>query len=471
MLDELKPYPDYKSSSTSWIGPIPTHWDERRLKLLAEINPSKPGLNHLDPTTVVSFLPMERARANQSTANPIDRCYEDVNSGFTYFADGDVLIAKITPCFENGKGAVASNLSNGVGFGSTEFHVLRASVEVTPEFLYYATITKTFRAAGTEFMRGTAGQQRVTTDFISGFRLPFPEIHEQCQIVRFLRAAENRIKRLIRNKRRLIGLLREQKQAIINQAVTRGIDPNVPLKPSGIPWLGDIPEHWVTRRIKYIFQELDERSTTGEEVLFSMRLQAGLVPHTTVSDKPITPAQLVGYKRVHPGQMVMNRMRAALGMFNEVSETGLVSPDYAIFRPILDLRIAYFVHLFKTENMKKEFRIESKGLGTGEAGFLRLYTDRFGRIEVPIPPVSEQDAILEWIQSECASIDQTISRAEREIELMNEYRTRLISDVVTGKVDVRDVIINDDELEDLVTDAVDMIDDIDAAMDEEETSD
>ena len=264
-----------------------------------------------------------------------------------------------------------------------------------------------------------------------------PPLPEQSAIVRYLNHADQRIRRYIRTKQKLIALLNEQKQAIIHHAVTRGLDPNVRLKPSGVEWLGDVPEHWEVRRAKHLFREVDHRSATGTEVLLSLRMYQGLVPHNEVSTIPISAQALVGFKKVEPGQIVMNRMRAAIGMFGAANQPGLVSPDYAVLEPIANVEPMYFLRLFRTPAAGTVFRIESKGLGTGSSGFMRLYTERFGIIKLPVPPQDEQRRIVRDIAATTQEIERTEERVNREVALLREYRTRLIADVVTGKLDVR----------------------------------
>lgn len=211
------------------------------------------------------------------------------------------------------------------------------------------------------------------------------------------------------------------------------------MKPTGLDWLPEVPKHWEILRAKYLFNEVDRRSISGSEVLLSLRMYQGLVPHSEVSDSPISEESLVGFKQVEPSQIVMNRMRASIGLFGLAKQSGLVSPDYAVFDLKRDIESDYYLHLFKTRLAGNTFRLESKGLGTGSSGFMRLYTDRFGIIKMPVPPVSEQKEIVEYLSNEMVFIARTSQRIMREIELIREYRVRLISDVVTGKLDVRDV--------------------------------
>jgi type I restriction enzyme S subunit len=271
-----------------------------------------------------------------------------------------------------------------------------------------------------------------------GTKTPQPHPGEQAAIVRFLGWATGRLERTIRAKRKVVALLNEQKQAIIHRAVARGLDPSVPLRPSGVPWLGDIPQHWELRRIKYLLREADERSATGSEPLLSMRMHHGLVLFAEHFNRPPQAATLVGFKIVRPGQFVVNRMQAGNGVIFASTFTGLVSPDYAVFDPIGDANVDFLGELFRSRKVRAKFRAESKGLGTGTSGFLRLYNDRLGAIHVALPSRTEQGAILEALAKELFGVNNAVSRLEREIELLHDYRTRLVADVVTGKLDVRE---------------------------------
>lgn len=202
-------------------------------------------------------------------------------------------------------------------------------------------------------------------------------------------------------------------------------------RPSGHDWLGDLPSQWDVLRSKYLFREIDDRTDTGTETLLSMRQAHGLIPHAKVSTKPVTPEELKGYKRVCTGQMVMNRMQASNGMFAVAREDGLVSPDYAVFQPLRPMEPDYFVELFKTNIYRAKFRQESKGLGTGTSGFLRLYSDRFGSIHVPQPPESEQRKIVQFIRAYDVRVRRLIRSKRRLIGLLNEQKQAIINRAVT----------------------------------------
>jgi len=202
-------------------------------------------------------------------------------------------------------------------------------------------------------------------------------------------------------------------------------------RPSLHDWLGDMPSRWDVLRSKYLFREIDDRTDTGTETLLSMRQAHGLIPHAKVSTKPVTPEELKGYKRVRNGQMVLNRMQASNGMFAVAREDGLVSPDYAVFQPLRPMEPDYFVDLFKTTIYRAKFRQESKGLGTGMSGFLRLYSDRFGAIHVPQPPEEEQRKIVQFIRSFDHRVRRLIRNKRRLIGLLNEQKQAIINRAVT----------------------------------------
>lgn len=246
-------YPRYKDSGVEWLGEVPEHWEVTRLRFAATINPSKTEVARLDPATDVSFLPMEAIGEDGTIELDRQRALSEVQSGYTYFRNGDVVVAKITPCFENGKGAVAARLANGIGFGTTELIVARpVAGMMDSRFLDYLFRSREFRALGEAQMYGAGGQKRVPDSFVRDFAAGLPPFHEQRAVAAFLDHETSKIDTLIAEQQRLIELLKEKRQAIISHAVTRGLDPDAPMKPSGVEWLGDVPAHWRVERMKTV---------------------------------------------------------------------------------------------------------------------------------------------------------------------------------------------------------------------------
>ena len=265
-----------------------------------------------------------------------------------------------------------------------------------------------------------------------------PPFSEQAAIVRYLDHADRRIQRYIRAKQKLITLLEEQKQAIIQRAVTRGLDPNVRLKPSGVEWLGKVPTHWERRRLKILLRPVDRRSATGAETLLSLRRDHGIVIYAEHFARPSQSRSLVGFKLVAVGQLVVNRLQANNGLVFCSGINGLVSPDYSVFEMRKPLQMQYLSDLLRTSRYRSHFRRESTGLGTGTAGFLRLYDDKFLETEVFLPPVQEQILISNSLANDIAKVKRLMEQQQRQLQFFNEFRTRLITDVVTGKLDVRE---------------------------------
>ena len=280
-----------------------------------------------------------------------------------------------------------------------------------------------------------AAQPGLSVERVLDLRLPVPPVSEQAAIVRFLDHADQRIRRYIRAKQKLIALLEEQKQAIIHRAVTRGLDPNVRLKPSGVEWLGDVPEHWAVRRARYVFREINERSQEGAEQHLSMSQRLGLVPSHLVENRTLVSESYAGGKLCRTGDLVLNRLKAHLGVFARAQQSGVISADYTVLRPNRGAEAEYFEELLRSPSCRGELRIRAKGI---VEGFWRLYTDDLYDIYLPLPPEEEQRSIIRWIESVGARIERSSASGNREIVLLYEYRARLIADVVTGKLDVRE---------------------------------
>jgi type I restriction enzyme S subunit len=221
----LDPHAKMKHSGHPWLEEIPAHWDTYRLKFISKLNPTKSASGYdAANTEKVVFLPMECVTADGKMDQSNRERICDLWKGFTYFARGDILVAKITPCFENGKGALVSELETDIGFGTTEFHVIRARQKLLRQFLYLITVSYRFRGIGERFMTGAAGQQRVSEQFVADFPVALPPVEEQQSIVDHVQAETGRIDTLAAKYRRELELLAEYRASLISHAVTGKID-------------------------------------------------------------------------------------------------------------------------------------------------------------------------------------------------------------------------------------------------------
>ena len=322
------------------------------------------------------------------------------------------------------------------GLCVSELLVLRVDKKsVLPNFLTYHLLTKHIIDLIDSSTFG-AKMPRADWAFIGRLELALPPLDEQQAIVDYLNHKIDRINSFINNKLLLIALLQEQKTALINRAVTRGIHLGVKLEPSGIKWLGDIPKHWSIRRNGALFTQRDQRGVPDLPILM-VSLRTGVTVDELQSDRPkrlIEDKSL--YKKAVKGDIAYNKMRMWQGAVGVVPADGLVSPDYTVATALEGVDARYYSYLFRTDMYKIEINRHSHGIVSDRN---RLYWIEFKQMMSPLPPLNEQREIVSFIERESRKIDQAIAKAQREIELIKEFRTTLISDCVTGKIDVRQV--------------------------------
>ena len=408
-------------------------WPAKRLRFLMQRGLSPDKQRTLASATRAAFLPME-AIGHQGTLDcSIVREVGDIRDGFTQFFDGDVLVAKITPCFENGKGALVQGTPEGIGFGTTELHVLRPTGEIDGRFLYYVTASDRFRKLGEAAMAGAAGQKRVPEDFVRDYRIALPAIATQRAIVDHLDRETARLDRLVAEKERILRLLGEKRQALISRAVTRGLEPGVPTRGSGIPWLGELPAHWAVERARWLFKEHDERTRTGDEELLTVSHLTGVTPRSEKDVNMFMAETMEGYKVVAAGDLVINTLWAWMGAMGISPLDGIVSPAYNVYRPTDALEAGYVDALVRSPLFAQEVTRHSKGVWSSR---LRLYPEEFFDVAFPVPPRAEQSRIVRLVETEGRKLDDLQVAAENAVALIEERRAALIAAAVTGQIEV-----------------------------------
>jgi type I restriction enzyme S subunit len=371
------------------------------------------------------------------------RLINEVLTGYTYFREGDVSIAKITPCFENGKGAIMRNLVGGVGFGTTELIVARPRQDrTTPEFLDWLFRSPTFRTRGEAAMYGAGGQKRVPDDFVRDFISPGPPLAEQVAIAAFLDRETAKIDALIEEQRRLIALLKEKRQAVISHAVTKGLDPHAPMKDSGIEWLGDVPAHWEVGPLKRHWSVTDCKHITAEFVddgipLASIREVQSRFVDLAVAKRTTDEFfdQLIeGGRKPESGDLIFSR-NATVG---EVAQVAEWHPPFAMGQDVCLLKRRQadscpdYMQLV-LRSLVGETQLANLLIGST---FKRVNVEDIRNLILPFPPPQEQQEIAAWLLCLANQYGDLSEQAERGIALLKERRAALISAAVTGKIDV-----------------------------------
>ena len=468
---KLAPYPEYKDAGVSWVGSIPAHWPEMRAKYyFKEIDDrSQTGDEEmLSVSHITGVTPRSQKNVTMFKA--------ESNVGQKRCQPGDLIINTMWAWMS------ALGVSNHAGIVSPAYGVYRPRSNQDYDYYYLDSLLRIEGYRSEYICRSTgirSSRLRLYPDKFLSMPVVCPPQEEQQAIARFLKAQDRLFRKFIRNKRRFIELLKEQKQNVINQAVTRGLDPKVKFKPSGVEWIGDIPEHWDATKLKRVVSFNPSKSETRanpadeEKVVFLPMENISVNGDIDCSEKRTLSEVWNGFTYFRRGDVVVAKITPCFengkGAYLKglESDFGFGTTELIVLRPSKAIDGAFLRFLTST----KQFLLLGEQYMTGAAGQQRIPSDFVKNYPIGLPPIKEQREILEHIQEKSAEIDQAITRAQREIELMREYRTRLISDVVTGQVDVRGIEVPevaDEELlalEEDTADADDVIDD-EGEMDE-----
>ncbi len=464
MIRDLKPYPAYKDSGVPWLGKVPEHWLIERLKsVMSNVIQMTGELQNGESYVALEHVESWTGRLRQADPEV------SFDSQVKRFQSGDVLFGKLRPYLAK----VTRPTNDGRCVG--EFFVLRPRVSnVTAPYVEQLLRSKPVIDLINSSTFG-AKMPRANWEFVGGIVMPLPPLPEQAAIVRFLDFADRRIRRSIRAKQKLIKLLEEQKQAIINQAVTRGLDPDVPMKDSGVEWLGDVPEHWEVVALRRVTKSRCDgpfgsglKSThyvdfgvrvirlqnighgqfkNADAAYISEEHYAKLGDHSVITGDLLIAG--LGDEKIPPG-------RACIAP--EGIEPAMVKADCFRFR--LDPRRVQTS--FAALQLASTALAAASVLSSG-ATRQRINLQSMSARSIILPPLPEQSAIVCLLNQITTNIDHAIASTQREITFLKEYRTRLIADVVTGQLDVREVAAN---LPDEVRES-EPLDDVDALTEDE----
>jgi type I restriction enzyme S subunit len=355
---------------------------------------------------------------------------------YSYFAEGDLLIAKVTPCFENGKKALVKGLPNRIGFATSEVHVVRPDRKrIDPNFLRYLLSSETFRAAGIASMTGAGGLRRISDNAIKDFALPIVDLENQKVIAAFLDRETARIDQLIEKKERQIGLLIDRKTSSIHQQVRRGIDGNNRFKDTGNPWFPSVPEHWEPMRVRYLYRPVKRQGMMDLDVLSVYREYGVILKSSRDDNINKTPEDLSSYQLVEQNDLVINKMKAWQGSLGVSSLHGITSPDYLVYTPLRPLVGRFMHHYLRAQPMPAVYLSISNGIRTDQ---WRLEHEQFANIVVWLPPVAEQARIAAAIDAETIRLDANVEGLSRSVDLLRERRAALITAAAAGQINVRE---------------------------------
>ena len=463
MIENLKPYPETKDSGLPWLREVPAHWEMKRNGgLFQQCN--DPGNSEL-PILEVSLRTGVRVRdfaASKRKQVMTDR------SKYKRAGRGD-LVYNMMRMWQGAAGIAPVN-----GLVSPAYVVCRAMPGIDSGYFSRLFKTVDYLAEIDAASRGIVkDRNRLYWDQFKQICSPLPPASEQAAIARFLAWATNRLDRAIGAKRRIIALLQEQKQAIIHRAVTQGLDPSVPLKDSGIPWLGEIPEHWEVWRIS-LFAAVGNGSTPsrGEPRFWvggtypwlnSAQINRG---HIDSADQFVTSTALrdCHLPKVKQGSILVaiTGQGKTRGMSAVLAVEATISQHLAFITPRTPIATSDFLNLAMTAAYS-QLRAISEDSGSTKGA---LTCEDIKRFHLPIPPEDVQADLINRVKQQTDGILKSIAHHELEIILLCEYRTRLIADVVTGKLDVREVAaglpeeIESDDAQDATEEDLDLEDEV-----------
>lgn len=439
----LKPYPTYKPSDIERLGEVPVHWEVRRLRNVARVafsNVDKHSRKYENSVRLCNYTDVyynDRICSNMNfmvstaTTEEIDR--------YRLFA-GDVLITKDSESWDDiGVPSLVECADSDMVCGYHLALLRPASNELSSKFLHRLLSA---RSVAIQLFVRANGVTRfgLSQSAVKSISLPLPPLLEQNTIANFLDHFTDRIEQYIRSKEKLITLLEEQRQIIAQQAVTGRFDvrvgnPYPAYRPSGTEWLGDIPAHWKVRRNGQIFAQ---RNETGhpELPILEVSLHSGVsVREFCASNRKQVMSDREMYKRALKGDIAYNMMRMWQGAAGVAPVDGLVSPAYVVAKPLAGNDSRYFNHLFHIRPYMTEVNRYSRGIVKDRN---RLYWEDFKQIQTPCPPLDEQVLIANAIDDTVRLTADGVRNLQRQIGMIKEYRARLIADVVTGKLDVRE---------------------------------
>lgn len=401
-----------------------------RLKDFSVLNPLYKG-ESLD--CEVSFVPMKSLRNGAIDYQDIP--FAEGKGKYTYFQDGDLLVAKVTPCFENGNIAIANNMKQGVGFGSSEIFVLRMNDKVFNTYMFYITQTAKFQEGACATMCGVGGLKRISPLFMRTYELDIPSLSKQQRIVDYLDVKLGKIDARIAVLEKLQDAYARLKKSVIHHAVTHGLDPNVSLKDSGVECIGMIPEHWEVKRIKELCSFVSRGATPnyvdeGEyKVMNQAVFSTGNLNHKVVRYSSYMKSE----SQIKKGDLLIastgGGVLGKLYFFDDEDLNFYADTHVTIVRSEKGLFCVKFLFYL----LSYQFDMVNACMVKGSTNQTELQRDCLLSYELAIPSLVEQQTIIAYLDEKCAKIDTATENIGKQIDALKRLKRALINEVITGR--------------------------------------
>ena len=381
----------------------------------------------------VSFVPMESLRNGTIDYKTIPLL--KAKGKYTYFGNQDLLIAKVTPCFENGNIAIARNLLNGIGFGSSEIFVLRPNKEVISQYLFYLSQSRDFQDKACATMCGVGGLKRISPLFMRTYEFDMPSIENQQRMVTYLDTKLSDIDHqvsLLTSKRDAYLRL---KKSIINHAVTRGLNPNVKMKDSGIEWIGEVPEHWEVKRMKDICDYISRGSTPDYvDEDYQKVMNQGTFSKGWIDESNIRYTK-VGKSGAHIKKGDLLMASTGGGVLGKILYFDSIDENYYADSHVTIMRNSKGINSMKFLFYHFSLRFDEINATMTKGSTNQTELQRYELLshKVAIPPLPEQHAIATYLDDKCAKIDTIVSNLDKQISRYADLKRSLIDEVITGK--------------------------------------
>ena len=392
----------------------------------------------------LTFLPMDRVKNGFFIQNT-DK-FSKYASSYNSFDEGDIVLAKVTPCFENGNIAIADNLVGRKGFGSSELFVIRAT-GVDRKFLFYYFQSSTFKQEGEASMTGAGGLKRVSPELLRQHHLLLPAPETQRLIANYLEREVARIDALISEKERMLVLLEEKRDAFISRAVTRGINPKALLKRSGFDWLGEIPAHWEVWKLKYVVTKIgsgitprggaDSYQSEGIRLFRSQNIHFDGLRMDDIVFIDEDTHESMSNSKVFDGDVLINITGASIGRcfyIEDMQGEANVNQHVCIVRPASQVETKFLYFTLRSDIGQHQIDLSQSGSGREGLNFESL-----GNFSVVIPPRNEQLEIIDYLQIASQRSAELMTEIRSSIEYLKERRVALITAAVTGQITTKEV--------------------------------